>query len=225
MMMKWKLSSFFFSNYSLVNWGNLMGIGQWTRKSILPGSVFCIQYNIKPGEYLIMYDGSTGELIIKEATQGKIVCRKPLNSPVDLVYLLPDREKSELMQQLKNKNYPSAGGGFCNHHVIPHFICNESELVLAAEKYNRFNKDGNDNLMPLPKNFHQKHHARGSKYCQTISYLLRDRWNALTEAHLDTDPNEIEEALKSLVDAIKAELSDVRDWGGAMNDIYYLNGM
>lgn len=224
-MMKWKLSSFFFSNYSLVNWGNLMGIGQWTRKSILPGSPFCIHCNIKPGEYLIMYDSSNGEIIFKEANQGDLVYRKQLSSIYDLIYLLPDLEKSQVMQQLKKKNYPSAGGGFVNHHIIPHFICDESELVIAAVKYNRFKKDGDDNLMRLPKNFHQKHHARGSKYCQTISYLLRDRWNALTEAHLDTDPNEIEEAIKSLVDAIKAELSDVRDWGGAMNDIYYLNGM
>jgi hypothetical protein len=196
-----------------------MGIGQWTRKSIMPGSVFCIQYNIKPGEYLIMYDGSTGELIIKEASQGKIVCRKQLSSPVDLVYLLPDREKSEVMQQLKKKKYPSAGGGFCNHHVIPHFICNDSELVIAAEKYNRFNKDGNDNLMPLPKNFHKQYHTRNSKYCETIRYYLKDRWNALVEAGLDQNPNEIEEALKSLVDSIKAELSDLVDSGGAMNDI------
>lgn len=196
-----------------------MGIGQWTRKSILPDSVFCIQYNIKPGEYLIMYDGSTGELIIKEASQGKIVCRKQLNSLVDLVYLLPDREKSEVMQQLKKKNYPSAGKGFHNHHIIPHFLCNESELVIAAEKYNRFKKDGKDNLMPLPEDFHKKHHARNSKYCQTLRYYLQDRWNALVEAGSEQDPNEIEEALMSLVDSIKAELSELVDSGGAMNDI------
>jgi len=203
----------------VANWGDLMGIGQWTRIDVLPGSVFCIQYNIKPGEYLIMYDGSTGEIIIKEASQGKIVCRKQLNSPVDLVYLLPDREQSELIQQLKKKNYPSAGGGFVNHHIIPHFICNESALVIAAVKYSRFNKDGDDNLMRLPQDFHKKHHTRGSKYCQTLSYHLRDRWNALVEVDLDEDPNEIRESLMSLVDSIRVELSDLVDSGGAMNDI------
>lgn len=202
----------------MVNWGNLMGIGQWTRKSILSGSVFCIQFNIKPGEYLIMYNGSTGEIIFKEATQGKEY-KKQLSSIYDLIYLLPELEQSQVMQQLKKKNYPSAGGGFVNHHIIPHFMCDESELVIAAVKYNRFKKDGDDNLMRLPKEFHKKHHARGSKYCQTIYGYLRDRWNALVETGLDEDPNEIEETLKSLVDAIKEELSDLVDSGGAMNDI------
>ncbi len=196
-----------------------MGIGQWTRQSIPPGSPLCIHYKIKPGEYLIMYDGSTGEIIFKEATQGDLVYRKQLSSIFDLIYLLPELEQSQVMQQLKKKNYPSAGKGFCNHHIIPHFLCDESELVIEATKYNRFRKDGDENLMPLPEDFHKKHHARGSKYCQTVTYHLRDRWNALVEAGLDEDPNEIAESLLSLVDAIKAELSDLVDSGGAMNDI------
>ena len=196
-----------------------MGIGQWTRTSILPGFPLCTQFNIKPGEYLIMYDGSTGEIIFKEASQGKIVYKKQLSSMYDLIYLLPNHEQSQVIQQLKKKNYPSAGGGFCNHHIIPHFLCDESELVIAAVRYNRFEKDGDDNLMPLPRNFHEKHHARGSKYCQALTYHLRDRWNNLVEAGLDEDPNEIAESLLSLVDAIKAHLSDLVDSGGAMNEI------
>lgn len=196
-----------------------MGINQWTRKPILPGSPFCREYNLPPGEYLIMYDSSVGEIIFKDSTKGTIVKRKQLSSLYDLVYLMPDRERSQVMQELKNKKYPSAGGGFCNHHIIPHFLCNESQLVIEAAKHNRFNKDGDDNLIPLPKDFHKKHHNRTSKYCKTVRRYLEDRWNALSEVGWDNDPDKIEDALKSVVADIRAMLSHLSESGGSMDDI------
>lgn len=196
-----------------------MGINQWSRIQISASSPICGVYSIKPGEYLIMYDSSRGELIFKEPDQGKIVLRKQLNSPLDLVLLLPDREHSEVMQRLKKKNYPSAEEGLANHHIIPHFLCNESQLVIEAERHGVFKKDGLENLIKLPKNFHKENHGRNSKYSQTVHYYLQDRWNALVEAGLEENPAAIKETLLSLVDAIRDELKAIQNSESSMNNI------
>ncbi len=81
-----------------------MGIGQWTRLVITPGSVFCNQYNIKPGEYLFMHDTSTGKLLIRDQKQ-KIVYDKNASSLRDLVSVLassvPDTTDSEVIKTLR----------------------------------------------------------------------------------------------------------------------------
>lgn len=196
-----------------------MGIGQWTRQSIAPGSVFCNQYNVKPGEYLVMYDTSTSELLIKEPNQGRIVFKKYASSLRDLVSILassvPNQTELEMMEKLKRGGKSRGGGQVRDHHIIPVHLWNDCLLVVRA----KIDMNGSDNMMLLPDEFHNKNHAQYSKYSQTVRYHLRDRWNALAEAGLENDPDEIKDQLLSLIDALRAHLEDLRDQGGYLNDI------
>lgn len=199
-----------------------MGIGQWTRLVITPGSVFCKQYNIKPGEYLIMYDTSSSRLLIKDQKE-KIVYEKHASSLIDLVSVLassvPDRTDLEVIQRLKRGGSSRGGGSMRDHHIIPVHLWKDCQLIIEAERRGVINMNSSDNMMLLPDDFHRKNHDRNSKYSQTVRYHLHDRWNALVEADLENDPYEIRDVLISLIDALRANLEDLRDEGGYMNDI------
>lgn len=200
-----------------------MGIGQWTRQSIAPGSVFCNQYNVKPGEYFVMYDTSTSELLIKEPNQGRIVFRKYASSLRDLVYVLassvPNQTELEIWERLKRRGKSLGGGLVRDHHIIPVHLWKACQLVVMAERYRVIDMNGRENRMLLPKEFHEKNHDEDSKYSQTVRYHLRERWNALVEAGLDDDPDEIRAVLLSLIDALRENLEDLLAEGGYMNDI------
>jgi hypothetical protein len=199
-----------------------MGIGQWTRQSIAPGSFFCNQYNVKAGEYLIMYDTSTSELLIKEPNQGRIVFRKYASSLRDLVSILassaPNQTDSEILQRLKRGGKSRGGGQIRDHHIIPVHLWKDCQLVVMAVKYG-INMNGSDNMMLLPDEFHRANHSKDSPYSQIVRSYLRDRWNALVEAGLDDDPDEIKDQLLSLIDALRANLKDLVAEGGCMNGI------
>jgi hypothetical protein len=205
-----------------------MGIGQWTRLSITPGSIFCKQYSIEPGEYLIMYDTSASKLLIKDQKQGKIVYEKYASSLGDLVSVLsssvPDTTDLEVIQKLKRGGKSRGGGSVRDHHIIPVHLWKDSQLIIVATNanvmgHNVVNMNGSDNMMLLPDDFHRKNHDQYSKYSQTVRYHLRDRWNALVEADLENDPHEIRDVLISLIDALRANLEDLLEEGGYMNDI------
>lgn len=200
-----------------------MGIGQWTRLSITPGSMFCKQYNIKPGEYLIMYDTSTSRLLIQDQKQGKIVYEKYARSLHDLVSVLsssvPDTTDLEVIQRLKRGGKSRGGGLIRDHHIIPVHLWKDCQLIIEAERHDVIDMNGLDNMMLLPDDFHKKNHDKYSKYSQTVRYHLRDRWNALVEADLENDPHEIRDVLISLIDALRANLEDLLEEGGYMNDI------
>ncbi|XWK88978.1 MAG: hypothetical protein U7127_02610 [Phormidium sp.] len=183
-----------------------MGIRQWSRCYI--SASICHKYNnIKPGEYLVMYDGSTGEFIIKDPIQGKIVYNEQINSLEDLAYLAPNKEASEAIQRLQPKKQPSLGGGYNNHHIILHHLWDECEITIRAERYGVLKKDGNENLMPLPDEFHAKNHGLSSQYSRTLRHHLEKRWNQLVDAGLDEDPNAIREALLEIIEFIREELT------------------
>lgn len=200
-----------------------MGIGQWTRQSIAPGSFFCNQYNVKPGEYLIMYNTSTSELLIKEPNQDRIVFRKYASSLRALVSILassvPNQTDSEILQRLKRGGKSLGGRKIRDHHIIPVHLWKDCQLVIMAEKYRVIDMNGRENRMLLSDEFHKENHAQYSKYSQTVRYHLRDRWNALVEAGLDDDPDEIKDVLLSLIDALRENLKDLVAEGGYMNDI------
>lgn len=199
-----------------------MGIGQWTRLSIKPGSIFCKQYDIKPGEYLIMYDTSMSKLLIQDQQQ-KIVYEKYANSLQDLVSVLsssvPNAEDLEVIQRLKRGGKSRGGGSVRDHHIIPVHLWKDSQLIIEAERHGVIDMNGTDNMMLLPDDFHRKNHDKSSKYSQTVRYHLQDRWNALTEANLENDPHEIQDALISLIDALRANLKDLLKEGGELNEI------
>lgn len=195
-----------------------MGIGQWTRVHI--SSPTCNKYNIKPGDYLVMYDGSRGEFIIKDPSQGKIVYNEQMNSIWDLALLAPDKASSEAMQQLQDKIYPSAGGGYSNHHIIPDHLCDKCELTIKGTRYGVFNKDGGENLMPLPDEFHKRNHAPKSPYSNLLRDVLRERWNELAEAGLDEEPNAIREAIQEIIEVTRDQLKELlKQKGKTIRDV------
>lgn len=195
-----------------------MGIGQWNRVYI-PAPV-CNRYNIKPGDYLVMYNGSTGEFIIKDPLKGKIVYQKQINSIEDLAFLAPDKESSEAIQQLQKKKYPSAGGGYSNHHIIPDHLCDQCELTIAGTRYGVFKKDGDENLMLLPNEFHKKNHSPGSPYSNLLRDVLRQRWNALVDAGLDKDRYAIREAIQEIIEVTRDELKELlKQKGKTIRDV------
>lgn len=200
-----------------------MGIGQWTRLSITPGSWFCKEYNIKPGEYLLMYDTSTSKLLIQDRKQGKIVYEKYASSLRDLVSVLsssvPDTTDLEIIQRLKRGGKSRGGGSVRDHHIIPVHLWKDCQLIIEAERHGVIDMNSSDNMMLLPDDFHKKNHDKYSKYSQTVRYYLRERWNALVEADLENDPPEIRDVLISLIDALRANLEDLLEEGGYMNDI------
>ncbi len=200
-----------------------MGIGQWTRQSIVSGSVFCNQHNIKPGEYLVMYDTSTSELLIKEPNQGRIVFRKYASSLRDLVYVLassvPNQTELEIWPRLKRGGKSLGGGQVRDHHIIPVHLWKDCQLVVMAVRHRVIDMNDRENKMLLPDEFHDEHHGKDSKYSQIVRSHLRDRWNALVEAGLDNDPDEIRDVLLSLIDALRENLEDLLAEGGYINDI------
>jgi len=201
-----------------------MGFEQWTRQYIAPSSVFCNQYNLKPGEYLVMYDRSTNELLIKEPNQGRIVW-KYASSLRDLVFILasscPTQTDLEILQRLeKERQKKSLGGGpVRDHHIIPVHLWKDCQLVVMAERYGVIDMNGRENRMLLPTKFHNENHAPKSKYSQIVRYYLQDRWNALVEAGLDDEPDEIRDVLLSLIDALRENLEDLLAEGSYLNDL------
>lgn len=199
-----------------------MGIGQWTRLVITSDSVFCNKHNIKPGEYLFMYDTSASKLLIRDNKQ-RIVYEKNASSLRDLVSVLassvPNTTDLEVIKNLE-RGGKSGTKAFPNHHIIPVHIWKDSQLVIEAKRHG-FDMNGEDNLMPLPFEVHKKSHKEDSGYSQTVRYYLRDRWNALVEADLDNDPDEIRDALISLIEALRENLNDIVKEGGYMDDIYH----
>ncbi len=196
-----------------------MGLGQWSRVYISANSLVCEAYNIRPGEYLLMYDLSSRELVIKEPSQGIIVVRKQFNSLYDLALLAPDKASSELMQMLKRGGKSRGGAQFHDHHIIPVHLWKNSHLVVAAHKYSLIDMNGNDNKMLLPHEFHERNHNSSSEYSKTVRYYLDDRWNALTEAGEEDNPNEIREQIISLIDALREHLKDLVAEEGYINNI------
>lgn len=198
-----------------------MGIGQWTRQSIAPGSVFCNQYNIKPGEYLVMYDTSTSELLIKEPYQGRIVLRKYASSLQDLISILtssaPNQTDLEILQRLERGGTSLGGGQVRDHHIIPVHLWKDSQLVVMAERYGVIDMNGRENRMLLPTKFHNENHTKNSKYSLTVRYHLRDRWNALVKVGLDDDPDEIKDVLLELIGEVRQILEDLVAKRGSMN--------
>lgn len=197
-----------------------MGIRQWDRYYI-PASI-CHNYNnIEPGEYLCMYDNESGEFIIKDPINGKIVYNKQMNSVYDLVYLLPHKEASEAIQRLQTKKQPSLGGGYSNHHIILDDLWDRCELTIRAERYGVVKKDGQENLMPLPYEFHIKNHGPYSPYSRTLRKHLEKRWNQLMDAGLDEDPDAIRVALLEIIEVIKQELTSLlEEKGKTIRDFY-----
>jgi A nuclease family of the HNH/ENDO VII superfamily with conserved AHH len=200
-----------------------VGIGQWTRLSITSGSIFCKQYNIKPGEYLIMYDTSISKLLIQDQKQGKIVYEKYASSLLDLISVLsssvPDTTDLEVIQRLKRGGKSRGDSSEQDHHIIPVHLWKDCQLIVEAERHGVIDMNGPDNMMLLPNDFHKKNHDKNSKYSQIVRSHLRDRWNALIEADLENDPHEIRDVLISLIGALEANLTDLCKEGGYMNDI------
>lgn len=196
-----------------------MGIGQWTRYHIAAPT--CNRYNIKAGDYLVMYDTSQGTFLIKDTTQGNIVYNKQLNSIWDLAMLAPNKEQSEAIQRLlQEKKYPSLGGGYSNHHIIPDHLCDECMLTIQAERYHVFKKDGAENLMPLPDAFHQKNHTPGSPYSNLLRDLLRQRWNDIMEAGMGEDRSVVREVLLEIIDVTKDQLRNLlKQQGKTIRDV------
>ncbi|MCL1469107.1 AHH domain-containing protein [Argonema antarcticum] len=199
-----------------------MGIRQWSRWHI-PAPI-CNKYNIKAGDYLVMYDGSTGEFIIKDPIQGRIVYNKQIDFE-DLAYLAPNKEASEAIQRLQPKKQPSLGGGYNNHHIILHDLWDQCELTIRAERYGVLKKDGNENLMPLPDEFHRKNHGSSSPYSRTLRKHLEKRWNQLMDAGLDEDPDAIREALLEIIEFIRQELTSLLEEEGKTIRNFYMRDL
>lgn len=199
-----------------------MGIGQWTRLSVTPNSQFCKQYNIKPGEYLFMYDLSSSRLLIQDQKTSNIVYQKYASSLRDLISVLsaslPSATDQEVIATLKRGGKPGSKA-FPNHHIIPVHLWRDYQLIIEARRYG-FDMNGSDNMMPVPYEIHKKCHAEDSPYSHTIRYHLRDRWNALVEAGLENDPDEIKDVLLSLIDALREDLTEIIEEEGYMDDIH-----
>ncbi len=200
-----------------------MVINQWIRGYIddnfsrICNTKFSRTRNIKinPGEYLIKYDLSSGVILIKNPKTGEVVARGQLSHIVDDDPSAYGQELLDAIQRLTKKKYTSLGGGYSNHHIIPHHVCQESRLVREGEKFRVFNKDGSENLMPLPDEFHKKHHAKGSLYSKTVSDILKERWSQLVEAGLDEDPDQIKQDLLEIVDVTREILQDLMKHPGS----------
>ncbi|WP_414552493.1 AHH domain-containing protein [Anabaena sp. CCY 0017] len=199
-----------------------MGINQWSRLYIGENSPIRLKYRIPTGEYLVKYYQEYGKIEFRDVKRNEIVLQKELNSLIELVLLMPDQEGSETIQRLKkrfqSKDVPRAGIGYENHHIIPHHICSESQLVITAEKYGVFNKDGSENIIRLPNWFHRESHNRTSKYCRTIREELFHEWNIVVEEGLDRDRDAIQMILTSFVDEVRNEVINLRDSGRSLND-------
>ncbi|MCU0515325.1 MAG: AHH domain-containing protein [Oscillatoria sp. Prado101] len=172
----------------------------------------CKHWGIEPGQYLVRYDQSTGDLFLKRPDRREKVPRR-INIYSDLYEL--NEEQKEARERLLKKKYPSKGGGYANHHIIPHDLCKKSDLVIQAERYGVFNKDGPENLMPLPDDFHKKHHAKGSNYYNTLRAFLEGQWQDLLQAGLDTDPDEIQQILLEIVKITKEKLEEMMEMPGS----------
>jgi len=191
-----------------------MDFNQWTRVRLLPNSVFCKSYGMNAGEYLFMYERSSGDLLFKDPNKDKILYRKRISSIIDLVMLLPTQNQAEMMKELK-RGGSSAGGGYSNHHIIPVHLWKDSKLVIAAG----LNMNGKENLMSLPDKFHHENHGPNSKYSKTVRRYLEDRWNDLALVGSENDSDEVEGALLSLIDALRDALQELVDAEGYMRNI------
>jgi hypothetical protein len=168
----------------------------------------CKKLKIQPGEYMIKYNSATGDLIIKDPhNQQKKEFR------VNLYNLLPEninQEQKEALELLHTpKRHKSLGGGYCNHHIIPHQLCRKHPLIREATRYGVFKKDGDENLMPLPKNFHKKNHTKGSPYYTLIQDILDGQWARIKQDNLDTDPDEIKQTILEIVETTKDHLTEL----------------
>lgn len=192
-----------------------MGLQKWTRWYIPASHDFCRIYKLKPGDYLIMYNRSSDVLLIQNPTTKEVVCRVQLNHIIDDNPSAYNQELLDALQRLQKKDYPSAGAGYSNHHIIPHHVCKKSRLVIEGEKYGVFNKDGSENLMRLPDAFHRKNHAEGSPYSNILCDVLQARWSELVEAGLDEDPYRIQQDLLEIVDVTREELEELMKYPGS----------
>lgn len=202
-----------------------MGMAQWTKQPIQPGSLFHTVYNIKPGDYLMMYDSYASEFLIKEPSQGKIVFRKRLDSPLDLAMLVSNHLNiseiiaPEIAAKLKRGGKSLGGGKLVDHHIIPVHLWKDSKLIQQAIKLTDIDMNGRENRMLLSEEFHRKSHDENSKYSQTVRYHLRDQWNDIIDAALENDPSEIEAVLIGLIEALRENLQDIESRGGSINDL------
>lgn len=203
-----------------------MGMAQWTKQPIQPGSLFHTVYNIKPGDYLMMYDSYASEFLIKEPSQGKIVFRKRLDSPLDLAMLVSTHLNiseiiaPEIAAKLKRGGKSLGGGELVDHHIIPVHLWKDSQLVKQAIDLRVIDMNGRENRMLLSKDVHKKSHDENSKYSQIVRYHLRDQWNDLVDADLENDPSEIRAVLIALIEALREDLQDIESRGGSLNDIW-----
>ena len=173
----------------------------------------CKPLKIQPGEYMIKYHSATGDLIIKDPNNQEKEYR------VNLYNLLPEdinEEQKEAIARLQKKKYASARDGIHHkHHIIPVQLCNKHPLIREAERYRVFNKDGDENLMLLPINFHKKNHTEGSKYYTTILGILDDQWARIQQDDLDTDPDEIKQTILEIVATTRDYLTELLQIAGS----------
>ncbi len=173
----------------------------------------CQYWKIKPGEYLVRYNSSTGDLVLK--FPDKKVAERRINIYSDLALDKLNDEQLEAISRLQGKKYKSLGGGYCNHHIIPHDLCKKHPLVREAERYGVFKKDGDENLMPLPYDFHRKNHTENSAYYKTIQDFLDAQWASIVKESLDEDPYEIQQALLEIVEITREKLTELMQFPGS----------
>jgi len=199
-----------------------MGIGQWSKIFVTHNSIFCREYGIQPGEYLIMYNTSTSELIVKEAYSSEVVYKRYARSLHDLIEILSFSvyKKADLETLSKLKRGGQSGSKVLhNHHIIPVHLWKDCLLVVRATRMRVIDMNSGENMMLLPSEFHTKNHTKDSKYSLTVRRYLKDRWNDLAEAGLDQDPDSIRETLLELIKALRENLEDLVRKGGYINDI------
>ncbi|GAB4287758.1 MAG: hypothetical protein Fur0025_21540 [Oscillatoriaceae cyanobacterium] len=170
----------------------------------------CKHLKINPGEYKIKYNIATGDLIIQDSNDEEKEYRVNL---YNLLSNSPSQEALELLQ--KKKNYKRLGNGFCNHHIIPHQLCQKHPLIGEATRYGVFNKDGNENLMPLPAPFHVKKHSEGSPYYTLIKDILDDQWARIIQDGLETDPDEIKRTILEIIATTRDYLNELLQVSGS----------
>ena len=201
-----------------------MGIGQWSHVTVKPGHVFNIHYNLKPGDYWIMYDQYKQEFCIKSAQSDQIVKKEKLSSLLDFVALidhlhLSEKIDSKLMEALQ-KGETHGKGEFREHHIIPAHLWDKSDLIKQALDITNINMNGPENTIFLPQHIHKSFHGFKSGYSEMVIERLRDEWNHLVEYQHQNNPVEVERTVISLIKAIRDDLEELVSEGLSIRDWY-----
>lgn len=116
-------------------------------------------------------------------------------------------------------NYPGVKGDYQAHHIIPSEIANQSEFIINAAQFGKFDIDSSINGIFLPAseskalNLYEKtgvalpiHLGSHPKYSSKISDILAKEWKELSRLGKTEDPDALMSSVKRITEEAKIGL-------------------